>query len=490
MSDNELLDMIYDLDKKSFMRSESSIYLHPNIPMKKLVNAIASYANYVNPMDVMVLIDETLFGSAKEGMLLTQDHLYFKGFLEDGKCFDLFDEIDEIETITGKEILINGHKVITFTQPPQQAIKEFCDLINDYIGFDEDYDEDEITIIEVKESDSKDLKQNENKAVSQNSEFLELLKSATLGDVDAQFALGQYYISNNKKQDAIHWIKQAAQKEHPHAVYLMATFYELGVSVEENQKYAFELFKLATILGFTPAIYKFGYYLFYGIVEEDKQLGLSYMERAAQQGYADAENEIAVLCIEGDYVKQDIQLGLYWWERAAEHGSYVAQFNLGLTFFRGELVGKDYTRAFELLHLSAAQGYSDAASAIGAMYLDGLGVARNQEKALEWLLEALELDCHNKHAMTLLYKVNLQQGVGGQNVFERFTQCLKLAAQENNAEAQNILNSNVYKVQASFQSFRENTLDLKSKIRERARAEGLSLSEDEVNKMVLDLYNK
>ena len=195
MSDNELLDMIYDLDKKSFMRSESSIYLHPNIPMKKLVNAIASYANYVNPMDVMVLIDETLFGSAKEGMLLTQDHLYFKGFLEDGKCFDLFDEIDEIETITGKEILINGHKVITFTQPPQQAIKEFCDLINDYIGFDEDYDEDEITIIEVKESDSKDLKQNENKAVSQNSEFLELLKSATLGDVDAQFALGQYYIS-------------------------------------------------------------------------------------------------------------------------------------------------------------------------------------------------------------------------------------------------------------------------------------------------------
>lgn len=107
----------------------------------------------------------------------------------------------------------------------------------------------------------------------------------------------------------------------------------LGYLLKKINNMPLNYLKLATILGFTPAIYKFGYYLFYGIVEEDKQLGLSYMERAAQQGYADAENEIAVLCIEGDYVKQDIQLGLYWWERAAEHGSYVAQFNLGLTFF-------------------------------------------------------------------------------------------------------------------------------------------------------------
>ncbi len=263
-------------------------------------------------------------------------------------------------------------------------------------------------------------------------------------DSEAAVELALYYCRNDQHEDALFWIKEAVLKKNPQAVYLLGTFYEAGVGVEENPIKAFELFASATALGCIPAIYKFGYYLFYGVVKENQQEGFYYIELAAKQGYADAENEIAALYMDGDYVEQNIELALCWWERAAKHGSYVAQFNLGLTSFIGEVVTKDYVRALELFHLSAIHGYADAEHAIGVMYLNGLGVEENKEIALDWLLKALEHDCHHEDAMNLLYQVHLRQDVGRQDVFEKFTQCLNIAAQEGNTKAVNILNSSFF----------------------------------------------
>ena len=48
------------------------------IPPKKLNNAIATYAPKVSPEDVLLLYDDTVFGSAKEGLLLTADAVYWR----------------------------------------------------------------------------------------------------------------------------------------------------------------------------------------------------------------------------------------------------------------------------------------------------------------------------------------------------------------------------------------------------------------------------
>ena len=48
---------------------DSHIFFRPNIPNKKLWNAVAAYANGANEADVLVLIDNTTFGSAKDGAL-------------------------------------------------------------------------------------------------------------------------------------------------------------------------------------------------------------------------------------------------------------------------------------------------------------------------------------------------------------------------------------------------------------------------------------
>ena len=53
------------------------ISIHPKIDNKKTRKAIKSYANKsLNHEDVLLLVDNTLFRSAKQGMILTNSHLY------------------------------------------------------------------------------------------------------------------------------------------------------------------------------------------------------------------------------------------------------------------------------------------------------------------------------------------------------------------------------------------------------------------------------
>lgn len=55
---------------------DRSVFFYPDIPEKKLINAIQKYAPSVDKNDVLVLIDDTVFGRATEGALLTSDHFY------------------------------------------------------------------------------------------------------------------------------------------------------------------------------------------------------------------------------------------------------------------------------------------------------------------------------------------------------------------------------------------------------------------------------
>ncbi|HYV09832.1 MAG TPA: toll/interleukin-1 receptor domain-containing protein [Pyrinomonadaceae bacterium] len=48
------------------------------IPPKKLNNAISTYANQLSPEDVLLLYDNTVFGSAKDGLILTAEAVYWR----------------------------------------------------------------------------------------------------------------------------------------------------------------------------------------------------------------------------------------------------------------------------------------------------------------------------------------------------------------------------------------------------------------------------
>lgn len=53
-----------------------SVYTYGNIPKKCIDGALSSYAGYIEYDDVFGLIDETIFGSGKKGMIFSCDGFY------------------------------------------------------------------------------------------------------------------------------------------------------------------------------------------------------------------------------------------------------------------------------------------------------------------------------------------------------------------------------------------------------------------------------
>ena len=77
-NDDLLLKMVSALDGTHSLVTQDKLYVHPNIPAKKIRNALDSYVHNVKPEDVMVLLDDTLFGSGSDGVVLTKKGLFIK----------------------------------------------------------------------------------------------------------------------------------------------------------------------------------------------------------------------------------------------------------------------------------------------------------------------------------------------------------------------------------------------------------------------------
>ncbi|KAA1152652.1 hypothetical protein EU510_11380 [Pseudoalteromonas sp. FUC4] len=93
------------LGNKEWNWSYDKIFTKPNIPPKKLKNALG-YASGVNPNDVLILIDDTVFGGAKDGMLVTRDALYCHEIMTPMRKICLGD-IKEIGMAGKSQILVN-----------------------------------------------------------------------------------------------------------------------------------------------------------------------------------------------------------------------------------------------------------------------------------------------------------------------------------------------------------------------------------------------
>lgn len=82
---------------------EGAWYRSEEIPPTKLKNAILKYAKGVSPSSVLALADGTVFGSGKEGLLLTAERLYVKTVEE---TFSLrLSKIREARAVSGLSLI-------------------------------------------------------------------------------------------------------------------------------------------------------------------------------------------------------------------------------------------------------------------------------------------------------------------------------------------------------------------------------------------------
>lgn len=85
-------------------------YFAPDIPLKKLSNALQSYGRGIRAEEVVTLMDTTIFGGAKDGVMLTEKQIHLKD-LGSGLAIWQWHDIRSVDAQKTR-IYVNGHKLI------------------------------------------------------------------------------------------------------------------------------------------------------------------------------------------------------------------------------------------------------------------------------------------------------------------------------------------------------------------------------------------
>jgi TPR repeat protein len=115
----------------------------------------------------------------------------------------------------------------------------------------------------------------------------------------------------------------------------------------------------------------------------DAEEAAYWFRRAAENGNTSAQNNLGLLYLNGEGVEKSQPKGLSLLQKAAYSGNVDAQNNLGKYYLE-----KDYFLASYWFLQAAKQGLADAQYKLAVMYLDGLGIKQNKERAEYWMQKA------------------------------------------------------------------------------------------------------
>lgn len=105
----------------------------------------------------------------------------------------------------------------------------------------------------------------------------------------------------------------------------------------------------------------------------------------AEKNDVAAQRNIGHLYRWGQGVEKNIETAMQWYRRAAELGFSRAQANLAAIYLQGEEgVTVNYDEAHKWFAAAAIQGHAVAQYNLGLMFELGLGIEKNEAKALGW----------------------------------------------------------------------------------------------------------
>ncbi|MDR5728543.1 MAG: tetratricopeptide repeat protein [Terriglobia bacterium] len=102
-------------------------------------------------------------------------------------------------------------------------------------------------------------------------------------------------------------------------------------------------------------------------------------------GFADAEQQLGVLYLNGEGVQKDSNKAFYWFMKGARDGNRDSEDSLGYAYLSGEGTAQDKAQAFKWFLASANHGNANAQYMTGRAYYLGEGTARDDLLALSWL---------------------------------------------------------------------------------------------------------
>lgn len=262
---------------------------------------------------------------------------------------------------------------------------------------------------------------------------------ADQGNAEAQSNLGKAYFTGNgvpqDDEEAVKWLRKAADQGNTAAQKYLGKAYAEGKGVQKNAAEAVKWFRKAADQGDAEAQKYLGYaygagdgvpqdeiraYMYYNLASVTNPLGMfsrdnlakqitneqiaegqrlssawkpkvpnqsdvakgsinddsiRRLKSAADQGDANAQNNLGLMYFEGKGVQKDDAEAVKWWLLAADQGDAAAQYNLGYVYayggntrqIKGQLGQDDY-------------GYAD----------NGKGVPQDNAEAVKWYRKAAD----------------------------------------------------------------------------------------------------
>jgi uncharacterized protein len=220
---------------------------------------------------------------------------------------------------------------------------------------------------------------------------------ADQGDAFAQFYMGELYLNglgvSRNFDTATEWFAIAAEQGNSKAqqnMKIISSPCKNGFFAAKQGDFATALreFKSLADRGDALAQYYMGDLYLNGLgVSQDTKVATKWFTLSAEQGNADAQNNLAAISSErlfGRGYKDAVK----WYTLAAEQGNAPAQLGLGAMYDNGWGVSRDPNIAIKWYTLAAEQGHAPAQFNLGAMSMLGKGTPMDFTIARMWYLIA------------------------------------------------------------------------------------------------------
>jgi TPR repeat protein len=120
------------------------------------------------------------------------------------------------------------------------------------------------------------------------------------------------------------------------------------------------------------------------LTAEDYEAAISILQKEAEKGNAEAQNELGKCYANGTGVEQNDEEAFKYFQMAADQGYAKSLYNVGVYYENGLGVDQDDTKAVRYFKLAADQGLPYAQCALGYFYENGISVEQDLEKAVTY----------------------------------------------------------------------------------------------------------
>lgn len=224
-------------------------------------------------------------------------------------------------------------------------------------------------------------------------------KAAGEGYVPAMIRLGDLYVAEKNRKEAMAWYQQGADKGDPEAqtnLGEMNDLFDKGYNPRGGTSPVYakaaDWYKKAAEQGYARAQYRLGdLYRFARGMPKDMAQSMKLFTQAHQTAF---EETLAAVCnglgwfhLLGQGVPKNPSEAIRYFKIAADMGDALGQSNLGSAYFTDN---RNPREAIRWWVLAAKQGQKDAMNNLGTAFATGRGVAKDILEARKWYLMAAQ----------------------------------------------------------------------------------------------------